>query len=68
MQKFSPMTPDDIAPMPFDFATFLAEYGDTIATASVTAEPSTLSDPPKYLEHFTGMSVPVGLRASSIPD
>ena len=43
MQKFPPITPDDIAPMSFDFATFLAEYGDTIATATVTASPSTLT-------------------------
>lgn len=43
MQKFSPITPDDIAPMSFDFAEFLADYADTITNASVTAEPSTIT-------------------------
>jgi hypothetical protein len=43
VQKFDPITPDDIAPMAYDFAEFLADYGDTIVNATVTALPSTIT-------------------------
>jgi hypothetical protein len=40
--KFDPITPDDIAPMSYDFTDFLADFSDSIATAAVTVSPSTL--------------------------
>lgn len=45
MQKFSPISPDDIAPMSRDFSDFIAAYdpADTIASVTMSASPATLS-------------------------
>jgi hypothetical protein len=43
VQKFDPITPDDIAPMSMSFVEFLADYSDTISTATVTASPAGLT-------------------------
>lgn len=43
MQKFSPITPNDVAPMSIDFAEFLADYADAITNATVTVSPASLT-------------------------